>query len=103
MSNSVKVIESKNSYMESSNSKRSLQLSDSCPKENLVRQLYQRPGVLKSIEGLNSRLRDMSVKRSYEGDSESAANQYQMFNGSHRVLVNDESINTIVAEILESQ
>ena len=68
-----------------------------------MRQLYQRPGVLKSIEGLNSRLRDMSVKRSYEGDSESAANQYQMFNGSHRVLVHDESINTIVAEILESQ
>jgi len=55
-----------NNMENQSSSKKSLQLSDTCPKENLVRQLYQRPGVLASIEGLNSRLRSMSMRRSQE-------------------------------------
>lgn len=65
--------------MENSASKKSLQLSDTCPKENLVRHMYQRPGVLQSIEGLNSRLRSLSIKRD-DNESDTAANQYQMKN-----------------------
>ena len=71
ISSSAKVIDKDKNYIEKSNkskvstaSKQSLQLSDSCPKENLVRQLYQRPGLLASYDGLNSRLRSMSIRRS---------------------------------------
>ena len=59
-------------------SKKSIELSDSCPQESLVRHMYQRFNMVKNIEGLNSRLRSLSIRRSNENDSDSAANQYQM-------------------------
>ena len=106
VSNSQKVIENKNGYMESSASKKSLQLSDSCPKENLVRHMYQRPGVLKSIEGLNSRLRSLSIKRSHEHDSDSATNQYQMNqlnSGQIKIMSRENSVSTLLEELQQNQ
>ena len=109
VSASVKVIENRsNSYMEKDSSKKSIQLSDSCPKENLVRQLYQRPGILQSYEGLNSRLRSMSVKRSIDQESDSVGNIYpakpeQLYtsNGQIKVVSKQSSLNTIVNELQE--
>ena len=63
VSTSLKVIDSKyvlEPTMAKTVSKKSLELSDSCPKEDLVRRLYQRPGL--SLDNLNSKLRSISIK-----------------------------------------
>ena len=75
----MKIIDTKNSLEPSvakTISKKSLELSDSCPKEDLVRRLYQRPGL--SLDNLNSKLRSISIKSKDPG---SPIDKYQMGTG----------------------
>ena len=82
-STSVKVIDNKNTLESNpakSVSKRSLELSDTCPKEDLVRRLYQRPGL--SLDNLNSKLRSISIKQKEPGSPGAHRHaSYQMGSG----------------------
>ena len=59
--------------------------------------------MVKNIEGLNSRLRSLSIRRSHENDSDSAANQYQMKieqnNASTKRMSREASVTTLMDEM----
>ena len=80
VSTSLKIIDTKNSLepgVTKTLSKKSVELSDSCPKEDLVRRLYQRPGL--SLDNLNSKLRSISIKTKDPG---SPIDKFQMGTGA---------------------